>query len=100
MHLSALSAVFKEQPFEEHFLKMDNVRYSTILAEQSIDNQKASDHTLALDPCQMAAHDKGKMMILLEHYFACKWPMPIATKHSDSLDFVRSHFFMNEPLTS
>ena len=45
MHLSALSAVFKEQPFEEHFLKKDNVRYSAILAEQSIGNQKASDHT-------------------------------------------------------
>ena len=50
MHLSALSAVFKEQPVEEHFLKKDNVRYDTILAEQSIDRSVTKK--------QVNAHDR------------------------------------------
>ena len=55
MHLSALSAVFKEQPVEEHFLKKWKMLdiCSTIFAEQSV-TKKQVIILSALEQCQLA----------------------------------------------
>ena len=56
MHLSALSAIFKEQPVEEHFLKKGKMLDigSTILAEQLVTKKLRKTYRLKLyDQCNI-----------------------------------------------